>query len=56
MKKIPDVKDIQIRLSNDYLKLEKNKIESILEIIQKRRLSPKSSYQSTMDHLLAHVI
>ena len=49
---IPVVKDFQIRLANEYLKREKeNKIESILELIQKKRQRPKNSYQSTLDHL-----
>ena len=36
--KIPPVSDIQIRLANEYLKREKeSKIESILELIQKKK-------------------
>ena len=49
---IPAVRDFQIRLANEYLKRAKeNKIESILELIQKKRQRPKNSYQSTLDHL-----
>ena len=49
---IPVVRDFQIRLANEYLKRAKeNKIQSILELIQKKRQRPKNSYQSTLDHL-----
>ena len=49
---IPAVRDLQIRLANEYLKRAKdNKIESILELIQKKRQRPKNTYQSTLEHL-----
>ena len=49
---IPVVRDFQIRLAIEYLKRAKeNKIESILELIQKKRQGPKNNYQSTLDHL-----
>ena len=49
---IPAGRDFQIRLGNEYLKRAKeNKIESILELIQKKGQRPKNSYQSTLDHL-----
>ena len=49
---IPAVRDFQIRLANEYLKRAKeNKIESIIQLIQKKRQRPKNSYQSTLDHL-----
>ena len=49
---IPAVREFQIRLANEYLKRAKeNKIELILELIQKKRQRPKNSYQSTLDHL-----
>ena len=49
---IPAVRNFQIRLAKEYLKRAKeNKIESILELIQKKRQRPKNSYQSTLDHL-----
>ena len=49
---IPAVRDLQIRLANEYLKRAKeNKIESILELIQKKRERPKNTYQSTLEHL-----
>ena len=49
---IPAVMYIQIKLANGYLKSGKeNKIESKLELIQKKRQGPKNSYQITLDHL-----
>ena len=46
------VRDFQIRLANEYLKRAKeNKIESIIQLIQKKQQRPKNSYQSTLDHL-----
>ena len=49
---IPAVRDLQIRLANEWLKRAKeNKIESILELIQKKRQRPKNTYQSTLEHL-----
>ena len=39
---IPAVRDFQIRIANEFLKrAEENKIESILELIQKKRQRPK---------------
>ena len=52
---ITDIRGIQIRLAKENPKSAKeNKIESILELLQKKRQRPKNSYQCTLYHLFCY--
>ena len=49
----PTIRNIQIRLSKDYIKrAKKNKIEAILRLIENKRQCPKNNYKSTLDLLI----
>ena len=49
----PTTRNIQIRLANEYIKrAQKNKIEAILRLIEKKRQCPKNNCKSTLDFLI----
>ena len=49
----PTIRNIQIRLAKDLIKrAQKNKIEAILRLIEKKRQCPKNNCKSTLDLLI----
>ena len=49
----PTIRTIQIRLAKDYIKrAQKNKIETVLGLIEKKRQCPKSNCKSTLNLLI----
>ena len=49
----PTMRNIQIRLAKEYIKrAQKNKIEAILRLIEKKRQCPKNNCESTLDFLI----
>ena len=49
----PTIRNIQIRLAKDYIKrAQKNKIEAIVRLIEKKRRCPKNNCKITLDLLI----